>query len=107
MKKVTLAEVLAWIGQALEAARRDPGDGEGGTTAISYRELRVTFVAEPGESYVYVRTRNWEFSGSGEKTYRAVTDDGVEVRWYAEDIGIPTGADWLPGEFIAWMRAGR
>jgi hypothetical protein len=26
--------------------------------------------------------------------------------WYEEDIGIPTGADWLPDGFIEWMKGG-
>lgn len=54
--------------------------------------------------YAYVITRNREFAGYGGKTFYAVTHDGVEVEWRAEDEGIPTGADWLPQEFVEWMR---
>jgi hypothetical protein len=103
-KQVLLRDVIAWLRTAMEAAQQDLGDAGGDYTALSYRELRTTFAVETGNVYVYVITRNREFAGYGEKTFYAVTHDGVEVEWRAEDEGIPTGADWLPQEFVEWMR---
>jgi hypothetical protein len=105
-KKVLLKDVVAWLRAAMEAASRDPGDAGGDYTALSYRELRVAINTETGGLSIYVHTRNREFTGYGERTYYAVTDDGAEVEWRAEDEGIVTGADWLPREFKAFMGAG-
>jgi hypothetical protein len=102
-KQVVLADVLGWLRVAMQAAKADPGDGEG-TTALSYRELRADITIESGgTTAIFVRTRNGEFSGYGWRTHRAFTADGVVVKW-EEQLGVPTGADWLPWEFIDWMR---
>jgi hypothetical protein len=106
MKTVTLADVLRWVAAAMDAAREDHGDGEGATTALSYRRLEFTLVAGPGYVRVEVITWNREFAGSWRREYARTTDDGVEVRWNSDDQGIPTGADWLPEEFISWMKGG-
>jgi hypothetical protein len=103
MEKVTLAKVLEWLRAAMEAAQADPGDTGGNFTALSYRELRVEFVTETGGLSVYMTTRNREFSGYEERIYHAITEDGVEVTWRAE-LGVPTGASWLPWEFFDWIR---
>jgi hypothetical protein len=103
-KKVLLADVLRWLKEAMQAAEADPGDGDGTTTALSYRELRADIAIETGGvSAVFVRTRNSNFSGCGWRTHRALTKEGVVVKW-EEELGVPTGADWLPQEFIDWMR---
>jgi len=103
---VTLADVLRWIAAAMDAAREDWGDGDGSITALSYRRLEVTFAASPGHLRVEVVTWNREFAGGGRREYGRTTAGGVEVRWNADDAGIPTGADWLPPEFIFWMKGG-
>jgi len=106
-KQVVLADVLGWLRRAMEAAKADPGDGEGTATALSYRELRADIAVKTGGvATIFVRTRNSEFSGSGYRYHRALTADGVVVNW-EEETGVPTGADWLPWEFIEWMRGGR
>jgi len=105
-KAVTLAKVLEWLRAAMEAAQSDPGDAGGNFTALSYRELRVEFVTETGGVHVLITTRNREFPGYEERIYRATTEDGVEVTWRAE-LGVPTGASWLPWEFFDWMRKER
>jgi len=102
-KQVLLKDVLAWLKAAFEEAKADPGDAGGNFTALSYRELRVEFVTEAGGLSVYVTTRNREFSGYEERIYHAITEDGVEVTWKAE-LGVPTGASWLPWEFFDWIR---
>jgi hypothetical protein len=103
---VTLATVMEWLRAAMDAARNDPGDEGGTITALSYRRLEVTFAASPGNLRVEVVTWNREFAGGGRREYSRTTVDGVEVRWNADDLGIPTGADWLPQEFIEWMKGG-
>jgi hypothetical protein len=100
---VTLADVLRWLRDVLDAAREDRGD-EG--DALNYRRLEFTLAASPGRVRVEVVTWNREFSGGGRREYARTTDDGVEVRWNSDDQGIPTGADWLPREFIEWMKGG-
>jgi hypothetical protein len=103
-EKVLLKDVLVWLGKAIEAAQADRGDEGGATTALSYRELRADIAVETGGVVgVFVRTRNSEFSGNVWRTHRAVTADGVVVKW-EEELGVPTGADWLPWEFKDWMR---
>jgi GT2 family glycosyltransferase len=102
-KKVLLKDVLAWVRQALEAAQADLGDAGGDYTALSYRKLHVTFSAETGDVRVHILTRNQGFAGCGERKYYAITHDGAEVVWEAQDQGIVTGADWLPREFVEWM----
>ncbi len=105
-EKVLLRDVLAWLQAAMEAAKADPGDGEGATTALSYRELRVDIMAETGGvTAIFVRTRNSGFTGNGWRTHRAFTADGAVVKW-EEELGIPTGADWLPEDFVSWIRGG-
>jgi len=103
---VTLRDVLAWLRAALDAAREDPGDGNGTVTALSHRRLEFTLTASPGQVRVEVITWNREFSGGERREYARTTNDGVEVRWNSDDQGIPTGADWLPEEFISWMMEG-
>jgi hypothetical protein len=104
MRKVTVKDVLGWIHEAMEAAQADPGDTGGTTTALSYRELRVDFGVETGGiTFIFVRTRNDGFTASGRHTYRAVTHDGAVVLWERE-LGVPTGEDWLPEAFKAWMQ---
>jgi hypothetical protein len=105
-EKVLLKDVVAWLRAAMEAANRDPGDAGGDYTALSYRELRVGINTETGGLSIYVHTRNREFTGYGEKTYYAITHDGVEVEWREEDIGIVSGSDWLPRGFVEWMKGG-
>jgi hypothetical protein len=106
MWKVLLKDVLAWLREAMEAAQADLGDAGGDYTALSYRDLTTTLTATTGDVVVYVNTRNREFTGYGEKVHRAVTYDGAEIIWREEDIGIVTGADWLPQDFVDWMRGG-
>jgi len=103
---VTLADVLEWLRAAMDAARNDPGDGEGTLTPSSYRRLEVTLAAGPGHVHVEVITWNWEFTGGGRKEYSRTTDDGIKIRWNSDDQGIVTGADWLPVEFVEWMKGG-
>jgi hypothetical protein len=106
-KQVVLADVLGWLREAMLAAKADPGDGEGATTALSYRELRADIAIETGGvTAIFVRTRNSGFLGGKWRTHRAITGDGVVVKWEEQDLGIPTGADWLPREFVEWMRGG-
>jgi hypothetical protein len=105
-KQVVLADVLGWLREAMLAAKADPGDGEGTTTALSYRELKADIVIETGGVVaILVSTRNSEFRGGGWRYYRAITCDNVEVNW-EQELGVPTGADWLPWDFIEWMRGG-
>jgi len=105
-KQVLLADVLAWLREAMLAAEADPGDGDGTTTALSYRELKVDIAIETGGvRAVFVSTRNSEFRGGGWRYHRALTKDGVVVNW-EEELGVPTGADWLPVEFVEWMKGG-
>ena len=80
-KQAVLADVLRWLRRAMEAAKADPGDGEGtATTALSYRELGVDIAIETGGVMgVFVRTRNSEFKGDGWRTHRALTANGVVV----------------------------
>ena len=94
MQAVTLAKVLEWLRAAMEAATRDLGDAEGTITALSYRELQVAINTKTGGLSIYVRTHNREFTGYAERTHYAIT------------IGIVTGADWLPREFVGWMKGG-
>jgi len=103
---VTLQDVLKWVVAALDAARNDPGDEGGTITALSYRRLEVTFAASPGNLRMEVVTWNSEFAGGGRREYGRTTVDGVEIRWNADDLGIPTGTDWLPVEFVSWMKEG-
>jgi hypothetical protein len=103
---VTLQDVLRWLGAALEAAQNDPGDGDGTTTATSNRRLQVRMRATPGHLVVEVTTDNYGFSGSGLRWHVRTTVDGAEVAWDEGDIGIPTGADWLPPGFVEWMKGG-
>jgi len=105
-KRVLLANVLKWLKQAIEAAQQDLGDTEGTISALSYRELRVYVHVDREGTHVHIITRNSGFAGNGERTHHATTHDGVEVEWEAQDLGIPTGADWLPVEFVEWMRKG-
>jgi hypothetical protein len=106
-KKVLLADVMRWLRKAMEAAKEDPGDAGGPTSGLSYRELRVDIgVGTGGVNFIFVRTRNTGFSGSGWSTHRNVTSDGVVVLWEEGDIGIVTGTDWLPYDFVEWMRGG-
>jgi len=106
-KQVVLADVLGWLRKAMEAAKADPGDGEGTATALSYRELRADIVIETGGVMaIFVRTHNSEFSGNGWRYHRAFTADSVVVKW-EEELGVPTGADWLPQEFVEWMKGGK
>ncbi len=105
-RKVLMEDVLRWVRQAIRAAERDPGDSDGTTTALSYRELGVDIkVQTGGVSVIFVGTRNSGFSGNGWRTHRAITDDGAIILW-EEELGVPTGADWLPEEFFAFMRGG-
>jgi hypothetical protein len=101
---VTLADVLGWLRAAMDTARNDQGDEGDTITALSYRRLEVALVASPGYLRIEVVTWNREFAGGGRREYSRTTVDGVEVRWNADDLGIPTGADWLPVEFISWMK---
>jgi len=103
---VTLADVLRWVAAAMNAAREDRGDEGGATTALSYRRLEVTLAAGPGHVRVEVITWNREFTGGGRREYGRTTDDGIEIRWNSDDQGIVTGADWLPEEFISWIKGG-
>jgi hypothetical protein len=106
MTQVTLQDVLTWLRAAMGAAREDRGNGDGTATALSYRRLEFTLAASPGQVRVEVVTWNRGFSGGGRREYARTTDDGVEVRWNSDDQGIPTGADWLPVEFVEWMKEG-
>ena len=103
---VTLADVLGWLRAAMDAARNDPGDRDGFTSALSYRKLDVTIAVNPTWPHVIVVTSNCAFSGDFRRVHTRTTSDGVEVVWWEEDRGVPTGADWLPVEFISWMRGG-
>jgi hypothetical protein len=106
-RKVMLEDVVRWLMEAFEKAKEDPGDAGGTTTALSYRELRADFAVHSGGiTHIFVRTRNDGFSGNEWRTHRNLTSDGVVVLWEEGDVGIPTGADWLPEEFKAWMRRG-
>jgi hypothetical protein len=104
--EMTLQDVLKWAVVALDAARNDPGDGDGSTTALSYRKLDVTMAVNPTWPHVIVITGNRAFSGDSRRVHIRTTSDRVEVVWWEEDRGVPTGADWLPVEFISWMRGG-
>ena len=104
--RVTLQDVLKWIAAAMDAARNDPGDEGETITALSYRRLEVALVASPGNLRVEAVTWNKEFVGGGRKEYGRTTVDGVEVRWNADDLGIPTGVDWLPVGFVSWIKGG-
>ena len=101
---VKFSDVWAWILNALEAAQADEGDGEGTTTALSYRYIRMRVRADCGRLVLHVSTGNYEFSGSGVKQYVCFTADGAEVILTEGDIGIPTGSDWLPRDFVSWMK---
>jgi len=101
-----MRDVMDWLRAAVDAAREDPGDGDGTVTALSYRRLEFTLAASPGQVRVEVVTWNRGFTGGGRRECGRTTADGVEVRWNADDIDIPTGADWLPREFIEWMKGG-
>jgi hypothetical protein len=101
---IKLANVWAWIQAALEAAQADGGDGEGTTTALPYRFIRVWVRATCGHLVLHVSTGNYEFSGSGVKQHVRFTTDGAEIIWTEGDIGIPTGSDWLPCDFVSWMK---
>jgi len=106
-KQVVLADVLGWLREAMMVAKADPGDITDTVTALSYRELRADIAIETGGvAAVFVRTRNSEFGGNGWRYHRAFTADSVMVKW-EEEIGVPTGADWLPREFVEWMRGGK
>ncbi len=103
-EKVLLKDVLKWLKQAMKEAERDPGDTGDTITALSYRKLKVdTAIETGGVASLFVRTHNTEFRGGEWRTHRAVTKDGVIVLW-EEELGVPTGAEWLPWEFIDWMR---
>ncbi len=105
-EKVWLKDVLKWLRQAIKEAERDPGDTGDTITALSYRRLGADIAIETGGvSSLFVRTYNAEFRGGEWRTHRAVTKDGVIVLW-EEEVGVPTGAEWLPREFIDWMRGG-
>jgi hypothetical protein len=103
---VTLNQVLKWLATALDAARNDSGDGDGATTALSYRRLLVRGTVPVDGARVLVITDNFGFSGDGWLRHTRITSDGAEVVWEERDIGIPTGADWLPLEFVDWMKGG-
>jgi hypothetical protein len=104
-EKVLVKDVVRWLLAAIEAAEEDPGDTGGTTTALSYRELKADFAVHSGGiTHIFVRTRNDGFSGNEWRTHRNLTSDGVVVLWEEGDVGIPTGADWLPEEFRTWMR---
>jgi hypothetical protein len=104
---VTLADVLGWLQAALDAAQNDQGDGDGTITALSYRRLQMSIIMiAPSYVVIKVITNNCGFSGHGTVLRERVTMDGAVVTWDERDIGIPTGADWLPEEFISWMKGG-
>jgi hypothetical protein len=103
--QVTMRDVLMWIVAALDAAR-GRGDEDGTVTALSYRKLDVTMGVNPTWPHVIVITGNRAFSGDSRRVHTRTTSDGVEVVWWEEDRGIPTGADWLPEGFISWMKGG-
>ncbi len=103
---VMMWDVLRWLAAAMDAARNDPGDEGDTVTALSYRRLEVRLVASVGATWVEVYTRNTHFIGNERRVFTRTTSDGVEVRWNASDLGIPTGADWLPVGFVSWMKGG-
>jgi len=103
-KQVVLADVLEWLREAMQAAKADPGDTGDTITALSYRELAVDITIETGGvAAIFVRTRNSGFSGGEWRYHRTLTADNVVVKW-EEELGVPTGAEWLPWDFIDWMR---
>jgi hypothetical protein len=106
MTQVTMQDVMDWLLAALDAARNDPGDEGDTVTARSYRKLDVTMAVNPTWPHVIVITGNRAFSGDFRRVHTRTTSDGVEIVWWEEDRGVPTGADWLPEEFISWMREG-
>jgi hypothetical protein len=107
MRMVTMDQVLRWVAAALDAAQRDPGYGKGVATDLSCRRLEVTLSARPGAIRVEVVTWNKaEAAGAPRREYARTTADGIEVRWNATDSASPTGAYWLPVEFVEWMKGG-
>jgi len=102
-KQVVLADVLGWLREAMQTAKADPGDGGSTITALSYRQLAVDITVETGGvTTILLSTRNSEFRGGGWRYHRALTADGVVVNWERE-MGVPTGEDWLPQEFVEWV----
>jgi hypothetical protein len=104
-KEVLLADVLKWLKEAIEAAYA-PSDSEGAITPLRYRELAVEFVVRAGDATVRITTHNAGYIGQEDRVHRAITHDGAKVTWEERDVGIPTGADWLPREFVEWMKGG-
>jgi hypothetical protein len=102
-ENVWLKDVLGWLQAAMEAAQRDLGDAEGTISALSYRELRVHMYVDRDSTRVHIITRNSGFGNGEVRVHRTTTYDGVEVKW-EEELGVPTGADWLPWDFIDWLR---
>jgi hypothetical protein len=89
--RVTVGQVLEWIRQALEVAERDEEGGRG-------------IWIEPTPHLIFIVTYSDLDSTETQRSYHRITRDGVGVVWEELDIGLPTGADWLPEDFKKWLR---
>jgi hypothetical protein len=101
-KEATLNEVIGWLMAALEAARADAGGEEG-------RRLSVTFYASSGRvDNVEVVTWNLLRRPPGPRwEYGRETSDGAFVVWVTDPLGIPSGVEWLPEDFVRWIMGER
>ena len=99
-----MQDVLKWIAAAMDAACNDPGNEGDTVTTFSGRCLWVSMLTSPGSLMMEVTTLNFSFSGRAHYIYDRTTVDGAVVIWNERDVGVPTGADWLPQEFIKWMK---
>jgi hypothetical protein len=88
---VTVRQVLEWIKRALEAAEVDEEGGRG-------------IWIEPTPHSILIATYSDLGSTEENRSHHRITKDGVAVAWEELDIGLPTGADWLPEDFKRWLR---
>ena len=97
---MTSDEVWRLLEVASQNKDADPGDGGGTTTALSYRILRYGEV----EGSISIHTYNSGFSGHGCQLWHRTTSDRCPVVWREDDLGIVTGAEWLPEELVLWLQ---
>jgi hypothetical protein len=106
-REATIHDVFRWLADALAKAKEDKTRDY----YLSFRELRISVVYTGDVVRVAVGAGNRAFLGAA-KRYRRMTTDGAEVvlTWYFgwNDLvaRVPTGADWLPEEFVRWMKEG-
>jgi len=110
-QETTIHDVFRWLADALAKAK----EGKTRDYYLSFRELRISAEYTGDVVRVAIGVGNRAFLGAAQQ-YRRMTTDGVEVvlTWYFNWDGlwddlvarIPTGADWLPEEFVRWMKEG-